>query len=233
MSESQTDFVKTYGALRQREGWTCSDEVLRTLPQVAPGSEHSAEWALRARSAERFRDWLSAATPCRLLEVGCGNGWLSHFLARVNGIDVTGIDINGPELQQAQRTFQRPNLRFIESTLEALNATRYHHILFAASFQYFANAHAVLEAAFQRLEPGGSVHIIDTHFYKTGERVAAAQRSAHYFEKQQAAAMRRFYFHHCLSDIHPYKYEVRNRWSWRLHRLTGNLFPWIQIKKPA
>jgi 2-polyprenyl-3-methyl-5-hydroxy-6-metoxy-1,4-benzoquinol methylase len=233
MTSPQPDFVSAYVSLRQREGWLYSDEEVRMLPHTTAGMHHKKEWAVRARSARRFRQFVAAKTPLRLLEVGCGNGWLSHYLAQVPGIHVTGIDINRPELVQAARVFKKPNLEFIETRLEELHTPPFDIVLFAASFQYFSNVREVLDAAFGQLKPSSAIHIIDTHFYPDGERASARARSAAYFDAQEAGAMSSYYFHHCLSDMAPYKYRVRNQLSWRLRRVTGTVFPWIEIKSPA
>jgi ubiquinone/menaquinone biosynthesis C-methylase UbiE len=233
MPDTLNAFVPEYLSLREREGWLYPDDIVRTLPHTGTGIAHASEWKMRARSAARFRNYLAAKGAARLLEVGCGNGWLSHYLSSLPRVHVTGIDINGPELEQAQRVFKKENLCFLETELRALYAEPFDVILFAASFQYFANIPAILQEAFKRLRPGGSVHIIDTRFYKNKNRTAASQRSAFYFEQQQAPAMRRYYFHHCLSDLEPYKYKVRNAAAWRLRRLTGTHFPWVQLNSRA
>ena len=210
-----------------------SDEWVRCLPYLPGGSAHAGEWKLRARSARRLRSYLGQRTPLRLLEVGCGNGWLSHYLSLLPGTVVVGIDINGPELQQARRLFTRPNLTFHETTLDALASGSFDCILFAASFQYFSDVPQVLRECFLRLVRGGAVHIIDTHFYTTQQRAAASCRSAAYFASQDATAMQPYYHHHTLRELVPYRYRLNNPFSDRLRRLGGTVFPWIQIEKPA
>ncbi|RYY65845.1 MAG: class I SAM-dependent methyltransferase, partial [Chitinophagaceae bacterium] len=186
-------FVAEYLKLRGSEGRVYPDEWVRCLPHMPRGGAHASEWRLRARSARRLRHYLGQRTPLRLLEVGCGNGWLSHYLSLLPGTEVLGIDINGPELEQARRLFVRPNLSYRQTTLEDLSAGSFDCILFAASFQYFSDVPVLLEACFRRLVRGGSVHIIDTHFYPTQERAAARDRSAAYFARQNAATMELYY----------------------------------------
>lgn len=226
-------FVAEYLKLRQREGRLYPDEVVRCLPYAPATAGHAQEWRLRARSARRLRRYLEQRRPLRLLEVGCGNGWLSHYLSLLPGTEVLGIDVNGTELAQAQRLFRRSNLFFENTTLDLLNADGFDCILFAASFQYFYDVPLVLRACFQRLVRGGSVHIVDTHFYSEAQRADARARSAGYFAARQAPAMVGYYHHHCLADLAPYRYHLANPASDRLRALFGTVFPWIQIEKPA
>lgn len=226
-------FVAEYLKLRGREGRLYPDEIVRCLPYPGRQAQHGTEWAIRARTARRLRRYFAQRTPLRLLEVGCGNGWLSHYLSLLPACEVMGIDINSVELRQGERLFKAPNLSFRETTLAQLNADSFDCILFAASFQYFADVAHTLSECFQRLVRGGSVHIVDTHFYRTHERAAAQNRSASYFAGQGATSMERYYFHHSMEDLAPNRYRLLNPLSDGLRRLSGPVFPWIQIERPA
>lgn len=224
-------FVTQYLALRAREGRLYTDDVLRCLP-YPQGTAYTSEWSVRARSARRLRRYFAQRTPMRILEVGCGNGWLSHYLSLIPSCEVLGIDVNGFELEQAGRVFHRPNLSFRQTDLAALHASGFDCILFAASFQYFADVKATLGECFRRLVRGGSVLIIDTYFYSSKDRAAARTRSAAYFEALGAAALKAWYFHHSMEDFAPFRYRVRNPLSDGLRKLAGPVFPWLQIDRP-
>lgn len=47
--------------------------------------------------------------PCKTLDVGCGNGHYSIYLAK-NGFDVTGIDISGNAIVNAKRNASKENV---------------------------------------------------------------------------------------------------------------------------
>lgn len=47
-----------------------------------------------------------------LLEIGCGTGQNSFFLARKTGLSVLGTDICVPFVEEARQRFQLPNLRY-------------------------------------------------------------------------------------------------------------------------
>jgi SAM-dependent methyltransferase len=49
----------------------------------------------------------------RVLDIGCGNGVMSHDLADKAGAKVLGIDISQEKITQAQSRYQHQNLQFI------------------------------------------------------------------------------------------------------------------------
>ncbi len=54
-----------------------------------------------------------------ILELGCGNGWLSHLLSQSLQRDVCGIDVNRTELTQAARMFGHDQrLSFIAADIQ-------------------------------------------------------------------------------------------------------------------
>src|SRR5579872_3354357 len=166
------DFEDLYLAVRQREKRLYTDEQLRRLPDIDSLHIHADEWKIRKRSAIRLMDYLQRKRrPMRILEVGCGNGWLSAKLSEIPGADVIGLDINQTEISQANRVFIKDNLEFVYDTFneDTFPDVKFDVIVFAASLQYFESAKAILELALSILGKGGEVHIIDTHFYKREE----------------------------------------------------------------
>src|SRR5258708_7832527 len=134
-------FEKKYIFIRSMENRLYTDEELSKLPDIPPGHTHYKEWQIRKRSGRRLQCYLAAKKKdLEILEIGCGNGWLSHLLAEVPGTKVTGLDINFTELQQAARVFNDdPNLVFIHGDLRSgiLCDRSFDCIVFAASLQYF------------------------------------------------------------------------------------------------
>src|ERR1700740_506529 len=97
-------FEELYIGIRHKEGRMYPDEIVKTLPEVPATHPHYAEWMVRKRSSLRLIRYLAAKKrPLRLLEVGCGNGWLCHRLSAIPGAGVTGMDVNHNELEQAVR----------------------------------------------------------------------------------------------------------------------------------
>jgi ubiquinone/menaquinone biosynthesis C-methylase UbiE len=233
-------FEEKYIALRSKENWLCADEELKALPLVPHSHPHYKEWKIRQRSARQLVQYLQKkGKPLRILETGCGNGWLSYQLAMIPGSTVTGADINTTELQQAKRVFGHPaNLTFMEGDIRQaqLKKTSYDIVIFAASIQYFSWLSEIIHAAFELISPGGEIHILDSPFYTAAEKKNAAERSAGYFCQLGFPEMSNYYFHHTLDDLEQFKYRMLyNPWSWHRQLLpafiTGpkNPFPWICI----
>jgi SAM-dependent methyltransferase len=68
---------------------------------------------------------LGLRPPARILDVGCGGGWTSVFLAET-GFQVTGIDIAPPHLETARERAQRwqVNARFIVTDIDDFDLRR-------------------------------------------------------------------------------------------------------------
>jgi SAM-dependent methyltransferase len=99
-----TEAATLYGIVRGAEGRMLTDDQVRALPQ-GKGLWNASEWSLRTRSTARLLKVLaSQGSGLRILEVGCGNGWLTAALQR-NGHHVLGLDPFTAELEQAARVF--------------------------------------------------------------------------------------------------------------------------------
>lgn len=231
-------FTTHYLQARSLEKRVYTDEQLRRLPQVDKKHPHYAEWAIRRRSANDLFDYLKRRRrPDQILEIGCGNGWLSHMLAGLPEGGVTGVDINLPELQQAARVFEEElaiNLTFmyVDDYTQLPDYKKYDIIVFAASIQYFPDIHAILQIALDRLADFGEIHIIDTHFYKEGELAKARQSSEAYYRTLGVPDMMSYYHHHHIESFLRYNSHVLGlpaTWYDRF-MYKKRPFPWIRIR---
>jgi SAM-dependent methyltransferase len=208
--EHLSEFEKQYCILRQKEGRLYTDDEVRTLPDVSHSNPYWREWQIRKRSCRKLFDYLSNKNRfLKILEVGCGNGWLSHRLSQLQESHVVGLDINFPEIDQASRVFSGiPNLSFLFGDIhsEFLGSEKFDIIVFAASIQYFPSLGAIMESAMRRLNKNGEIHILDSHFYLERDVNAAKQRSEQYFREQGFEGMKDFYFHHSLAELSQYDY---------------------------
>jgi ubiquinone/menaquinone biosynthesis C-methylase UbiE len=231
------DFTDQYISLREKEGRIYSDEELRLLPKVSKTHPLEREWKIRERSSNHLVEYLSAKNKSlQLLEIGCGNGWLSNKLAEVKGIEVIGMDINGPELEQAQKVFVKQNLHFKYGKLGELNpgSKKFDIIVFASSIQYFPLLHSAIKNCMSWLTPEGEIHILDTNFYTKTEKIKARVRSQEYFQSLDQPLMHHYYFHHQLDDLRGFEFKILNKFQIQLEKLTGGkTFPWICIKKQS
>ncbi|MFI5161102.1 MAG: class I SAM-dependent methyltransferase [Sphingobacteriales bacterium] len=229
----KTDFEELYFAIRQGEKRIYTDDQLRMLPDIDPLHIHAAEWKIRKRSCMHLLLYLfKKHKSLRILEVGCGNGWLSSKLADIPGSLVTGLDINELEISQACRVFDKENLDFIYDTFneDTFQDEKFDVIVFAASLQYFPSAKAIIELALSQLNGSGEVHIMDTHFYKPEEVKKAYARTRNYYNSLGYPQMAEQYFHHSIDELSGLKHHILLNPDSILNLLgTRGPFHWITI----
>ena len=233
------DFPEQYFLLRKKEGRVYPDKEVAQLPGIDKEHAHYHEWQVRTDSGSRLIEHLANKKKAlQILEVGCGNGWLSAKLSAIPLSRITGIDINTEELNQAKRVFnQIGNLEFFNCSLqdEVLNNHKYDIIVFAASIQYFSSLEKVLNDILSRLRPGGEIHIIDSHFYKENEIGAARMRSGDYYRAIGFPEMSDHYFHHSFEELKLYNYDILYNPNSIINKLKKNKNPfyWICIRSNA
>ena len=229
-------FEELYTNVRHKEGRVYSDEELLHLPDISADHPHFIEWQLRKESFERLKLYFEKRSGLmRILEVGCGNGWLTRQLAELPNTKVTGTDISYTELRQAVRVFNHiPNLQFIYGGIHAkeIEDAKYDLIVFAASIQYFSSLNDTISLAMRRLKTDGEIHILDSFFYKPGEVNIAKERTGKYYRNLGFPEMTEHYFHHSTDELNSFLFKTLYRPS-LINRLSNNKnpFPWLCIRK--
>ena len=235
---SLSDFERPYLQLRQQEGRIYNDDLLMKLPAIPKGHTLQREWNIRHGSAKRLMVYLKKKKISRVVEIGCGNGWLLRYLHDALQIEGAGIDVNATELQQAARVFgKRRKLAFIYADILAEDFHEPFADIFvvASAIQYFPDLKFLLNKLLKLLLPSGEIHILDSPFYAKKGAALAKQRSDAYFRKAGSPAMTDLYFHHTWESIQHYNYHVlydpTNLWN-KIRRLTtaDSPFPWIRIR---
>jgi ubiquinone/menaquinone biosynthesis C-methylase UbiE len=235
---ANNDFESAYLSLRRRENRIYSDLQLQQLPQVDVSHPHCKEWQLRGKSFRHLSQYLlSKGREHSILEVGCGNGWLSHQLSKLNYGNIVGVDINSVELDQAKRVFgDIRNLAFLLADIRQglPGDPTFDYIIFASSIQYFPRIKEIIDSAITYLKPKGEIHLIDSHFYKESAVEAARERSFRYFSEEGFPEMGNYYFHHSIRDLEGYQYKLLHNPDHIIHQLlrTNNPFYWIAITGP-
>ena len=227
-------FEKMYVASRRKESRIYSDDQVVLLPFIESSHVHYHEWQVRKRSASRLFKYLeNKNVPLSILEVGCGNGWLSASLAELKNSKVTGIDINKVELDQAKKVFRdRANMNFTEGGLESVFFDKkFDVIIFAASIQYFPFFDQVIGKALSLLNQKGEIHILDSQFYHNKDLEQARLRSQFYYSSIGFGEMAKFYFHHGMNSIKGFRYKLLYNPSNIKNRIFSKRdpFPWIRI----
>ncbi len=228
-------FEEMYITVRGKEGRLYTDKQTAKLPDIDAAHQYYKEWRLRKRSAGQLVDFLRQQhRSLNILEVGCGNGWLSAKLAELPAVKVTGLDPNGIEIEQARRVFNKPNLKFINGTFSRdmfKTDTKFDVVIFAASIQYFPSLNNVLEDAFALLSAAGRIHILDSPFYHSDELETAAGRTLAYYASLGFPQMAKHYFHHSLKQLLHYKHKTMYDPTRLINRLgKKGIFYWIKLK---
>ncbi len=241
LSPLQEDFEQNYIAIRQREGRVYADPIVSSLPHLPAGHPHHLEWQLRQGSTQRLLHYLRQSDAQQILDLGCGNGWLSHQMAYDDKVEVLGMDINRLELEQATRLFGQERCRFAYGDIFEVQwpAQTFDEIVLNSCAQYFPSISQLLDRLLLLLREGGCIHLLDSPIYSKDQVVAARKRSQAYFSSQDQMGMEQYYHHHSWDDLRPYTHRVAyapDRWLARLRRRffkNDSPFPWIIIRQSA
>ncbi len=237
---SQIPFQKRYINMREAENRIYTLDQLRTLPDVPKTNPHHHEWKIRSRTAKNLRNYLhDKKAITSILEIGCGNGWLSNQIAATTDYTVVGLDVNQVELKQAAEAFKgTPTVHFVFGNIvdDIFVRNSFDIVILAAAIQYFENLPNLVNHIFPLLKERGEIHILDSPFYRTALLPQARKRSAQYFASIGHVEMEKHYFHHSLDELKALHIEVmydpgaiKNRVlrKWLVKDLSP--FPWIRI----
>jgi ubiquinone/menaquinone biosynthesis C-methylase UbiE len=180
-----------------------TDREVAMLPNLNKTHPRYPEWAGRITSCKRLIRYLATSKKAaHILEIGCGNGWLSHQLSSVPGSRVVGLDPNLNELRQAARVFRhQSNLKFIYGDFysDVLQDLSFDVIVMAASVHHFPSPTLVIKDVLPHLRTRGELHLIDSCLYRPA-----------------------------IQDFsHRYLYDPRSVWN-RFFRKGASL-PWVCI----
>jgi len=139
---------------------------LRTKPFYAPPTE---ELALCLRTFAHIVEQLGLGLGARILDVGCGPGWLSEFLARC-GYEVTGIDISEDMVEIARERVAaidgpigetaEPRAEFHAMPVQDMPwENRFDAAILFDAMHHFDDEVATLEVIRRTLVPGGRIYI--------------------------------------------------------------------------
>ena len=236
--QKNNSFEKSYLNLRQKEGRVYNDNIVRMLPIFQGSAYLYSEWKIRKHSAHRLIKYLTKSNPGRILEVGCGNGWLINYLHQEIPSEYCGIDINEPELLQAARlSGDTSSLCFVYGNIlsGAFDNLQVDVIILASVIQYFPDLNTLIKKLLIILSPKGEIHIIDSPFYNENEIEGAKKRSENYFSDSGIGIEEGYYHHHRLDSLKSFHYKIvyqpQNLQN-KLKRLfkKDSPFPWIIIR---
>ncbi len=206
-------FEGVYLKLRIKENRIHPDEVVRHLPEMDRQHPNRKEWEMRKTTLQKLIKYLSASGAASVLELGCGNGWLSYNLSNSLNAEICAVDVNETELTQAGRVFNgKANLCFLYTNIfsRVLKPKHFDAIVLGSSIQYFEDLENLFTTLLDLLKPSGSIYIVDSPIYNNEAAASAAKsRSGKYFNSLGFSDMARQYFHHTFKDLNKFNYEIR------------------------
>lgn len=247
---------RLYHKTRRLEGRILPDEEVKMLPKCAESSPYVQEWHWRKRTCQRFLDYVKGyfkrigpkpgTAKFKILDLGCGNGWMSNHLAEQTEALVWAVDLNQEELEQAARLFARKNLHFAYADVDVLPQIpnlypelsfpeTFDLIVLAASVQYFPDLSELLATLRKLLSPHGEIHFLDSHFYPgSAESIAAKHRTLAYYQQLGVPEMARYYHHHIWKELKELGAKnLHNTLKTKLLQGIKYLapFPWVRLKR--
>lgn len=182
---SLAPFLARYRTVRRAERWGSDDAAYyRALPFEDRSRRHTDIWRIRAigyRALVREVVPREPGTDARtILDLGAGNGWLSHRLAGL-GHEVAAVDIDDdaddglgawphygdpPPFTPVQASFDR--LPWPDGSADV--------VVYNGSLHYSADYRATLAEGRRVLSCAGRLAILDSPFYRRAESGAAMVR---------------------------------------------------------
>jgi len=100
--EPGNGFEELYLKLRAKEGRLYPDEIVKLLPEISSTHILNKEWRIRESSAKKIAGYLKAQEIVNpvVLDIGCGNGWLTNYLSTRFPAIYCGVDVNKTELEK-------------------------------------------------------------------------------------------------------------------------------------
>ena len=184
-------FDVSYSMAWTREGWGSSDPAyFLHLPYRDISRLHASEWGVKARSLEALQRLLVRLRPRRIVDLGCGTGWLSYRLAQ-KGYEVYAIDVVMSELigLRAAGVYIRAGVRFVliqgELEFPPLADQSVDAVICNASLHYAHNPQTAFEGIRRILRPGGPFIVMNSPVHNDA---LSARRSEAEFRKRLIGA---------------------------------------------
>lgn len=234
-------FHGQYRRVREQDGYReRSPEFYRRLPLVSPDHPRASEWRVRRETYAQFQVRALPTTwqgTLRVLDLGAGNGWLSHQLS-ASGVQAAAVDRFDDEedglgacrhypvsFPVVQADFDR--LPFLDATVDLA--------VLNGALHYALDPERTLAEAHRVLAPGGALVVMDSPMFQRdadGRRMVAEQRQRfqdHYGVPDLVAGGVGYLTFDRLDAVsrglglRARFYRSRGPWMWRARRQLARL----------
>lgn len=173
-------FLVQYRTVREKDGYRPPTAAYyQSLPQVDRRNPQADVWRVRRASYKNLLRVLSSAAGfSTILDLGAGNGWLSH---RLSGLGHCCVAVDWLDDEQdglgAGRLYSTDFL-CVQADYDQLPLApgQFNVVIFNASLHYSADIAASLQHARRMLSPGGTIAVMDSPTFRSeraGRRMIA------------------------------------------------------------
>ncbi|MEL6589681.1 MAG: class I SAM-dependent methyltransferase [Bacteroidota bacterium] len=229
-SQISLQFEEIYLKVLRKENRLITDAEVRELPNTFFYNLHRQEWEKRAHSNQRLLRYLKKNDQAlTIMDLGCGNGWLSHKLSKLPNLNIWGVDINLSSLQQARRICPQSNVQFAYGDIfeDIFEEASFDIILLSQSIAFFPNLTQLINRCRHFLNSTGEIHILDSPVYQEKELEGARKKTLARFDALGVPEMSVLYFHHSFQALQSFDYQVLYKPSWL--KSKDSPYPWIKI----
>ena len=175
--------AEDYSRVWQKDGWgSASALYLLNLPDRDTTNRQSGKWRVKARSMAALFELFRTVSPRRVLDLGCGVGWLTNCLAR-RGYEAFAVDIvqdNALGLRAAN-VYLRAGSVFerVWGELERppFQAGTFDAVICNASLHYAPSLELTLAGVNRVLRPGGVFVVMNSPVHNEAQSAERAERS--------------------------------------------------------
>ena len=161
-------FLAQYRRIRAADGYRQRDAVYyRGLPEVARGDPQHAVWRIRQQSFRHLCGTVLprlSRRPLRVLDLGAGNGWLSHRLTLLGNVCVAVDWLDDPDDGLGAALHYPTTFTRLQADFDHLPTVdrQFDAVIFNASLHYSANPSSTLRSASRALVNGGALVVMDS-----------------------------------------------------------------------
>lgn len=169
-------FLTQYRLVRAQDGYrSFTEDSYRNLPYIQAEGPQADVWRVRQQSYEHLVRLLDGHSRA-ILDLGAGNGWLSHRLTKL-GHGLVAVDwLDDEDDGLGARRHYPVQFTCVQADFDRLPfATRqFDAVIFNASLHYVADLAASLSKAHKLLKPNGQMFVMDSptfHLDSSGQRM--------------------------------------------------------------